>query len=110
MTPRLPWRRGLALWSLRSHIVNGVFRPDVHLSHVRLEIGLAALLLYCSCAFTCYAHRRNSLAFRMLAFSLALWARPDGAGTAGQPVFEMFWETPDTCWARCRRCCWASPW
>ncbi len=55
--------------------MNGVFRDDLQtLPHVRLEIGIARLLLYCSMRFYLYAHRRNSLAFRMLALALALWA------------------------------------
>src|SRR5438445_2791519 len=35
----------LALLTLRGHIVNGVFRPDVQPA-VRLGLGLAAILLY----------------------------------------------------------------
>src|SRR6478672_6586915 len=40
---------GLTLWSLRTHMVNGVFKNDLEsISHLRLEIGIAGLLLYCS--------------------------------------------------------------
>ena len=42
--------------------------------HVRLEVGVALVLLYCSFYFYRYAHRKNSLAFTMLAMSLALWS------------------------------------
>ncbi len=35
---------GLAIWSLHTHYVNGVFQDDLKtLPHVRLEIGIAAL-------------------------------------------------------------------
>jgi len=35
---------------------------------------LSAVLLYCSAAFYLHAHRKGSVAFQLLAFSLALWA------------------------------------
>src|SRR5579872_5765632 len=37
----------LALLTLRGHIVNGIFRPDVQPA-IQLGLGLAAILLYCS--------------------------------------------------------------
>ncbi len=40
----------------------------------RLEVGVALVLLYCSFYFYRYAHRRNSLAFTLLAMALALWS------------------------------------
>src|ERR1700682_90375 len=65
----------LALWNLNAHMVGGVFRAEVLPNpHYRLEVGLAAVLLYCSFYFYRYAHRRNSLAFTLLAMSLALWS------------------------------------
>src|SRR5580658_11271403 len=72
----------LASISLRAHIASGVFSenatpPPVYL---QLEIGLAVMLFYCSFHFYRYAFRRNSVAFRTLAFSLALWAALMGAG------------------------------
>ena len=42
--------------------------------HFRLEVGVALVLLYCSFYFYRYAHRKNSLAFTLLAMSLALWS------------------------------------
>src|SRR5438477_352294 len=58
----------LTVWSLWHHMVGGVFQNDIKvLPHVRLELGTAALLLYCSLRFYLYAHQRSSLAFRMLA-------------------------------------------
>ena len=52
--------------------------------YLRLEVGLAAILLYCSFHYYRYAFRRNSVAFRALAFSLALWAALMGAGQIRQ--------------------------
>ena len=43
-------------------------------AYFRLEVGVALVLLYCSFYFYRYAHRRNSLAFTLLAMSLALWS------------------------------------
>src|SRR6266403_2053376 len=66
---------GLALWNVRDHMVNGVFQSALALPlhHVRLEIAIAFLLLYCS--FTSYrvAHHRTSLALHMLALGMALF-------------------------------------
>ncbi len=65
----------IAIWNLKAHMVGGIFRPEVLPNpHFRLEVGLAAVLLYCSFYFYRYAHRRNSLAFTLLAMSLAFWA------------------------------------
>src|SRR5277367_2191207 len=87
----------LAYISLRAHMVNGIFsevgRPVPQ--YLRLEVGLAAILLYCSFHFYRYAFRRNSVAFRVLAFSLALWAALMGAGQLRQPFLEMFGVTGD---------------
>jgi diguanylate cyclase (GGDEF)-like protein len=81
---------GLTVWSLRTHYVNGVFRDDLEaLPHVRLEIGIAALLLYCSMRFYLFAHRRNSLAFRMLALALALWGGLMAVGQLVSPYSEV---------------------
>src|SRR5580704_1939336 len=82
----------LAYVSLRAQMTTGgVFNekappPPVYL---RLEVGLAAMLLYCSFHFYRYAFRRNSVAFRMLAFSLALWAALMGAGQMRQPFLDV---------------------
>src|ERR1700746_2852746 len=80
----------LALWNLRDHIVNGVFRSEGALPmHGHLEIGTAALLLYCSFTFYYFAHQRNSLAFRMLALSLGLWAVLMAQGQLLSPYWEV---------------------
>jgi diguanylate cyclase (GGDEF)-like protein len=81
---------GLTLWSLSTHMVRGVFVNDLAaLPHVRLELGIAALLLYCSLRFYLFAHRRNSLAFRMLALALALWGGLTAVGQLVSPYSEV---------------------
>jgi len=42
--------------------------------HYPLEVGLAVILLYCSLYFYRYAHRKNSLAFSLLAVALIIVA------------------------------------
>jgi diguanylate cyclase (GGDEF)-like protein len=81
---------GLSLWSLRNHMVNGVFQIDLAtLPRVRLELGIACLLLYCSMRFYLFAHRRNSLAFRMLALALALWGGLMAVGQLVSPYSDV---------------------
>ncbi|HMD17273.1 MAG TPA: diguanylate cyclase [Terriglobales bacterium] len=81
----------LAYVNLRAQMVNGVFteRTDLVPKYLRLELGLAAILFYCSFHFYRYAFRRNSVAFRTLAFSLALWAALMGAGQIRQPFLDV---------------------
>ena len=80
---------GLVYWNVRAHIINGVFRPEaVPLRHYSLELFLAAVLLYSSLHFYFYSHRKNSLAFRMLALSLAFWALLMGAGQLHSPFLQ----------------------
>src|SRR6202453_1873541 len=81
----------LSYVSLRAHMASGVFSqtaatPPIYL---QLEVGVAATLLYCSFHFYRYAFRRNSVAFRTLAFSLALWAALMGAGELHQPFLDI---------------------
>src|SRR6266446_6226755 len=86
----------LAYLNLRAHMVDGVFNEKAKaLVYYRLEVGLAAILLYCSFHFYLYAHRKNSLAFRMLALSLALWAALMGAGQVRYPFLEIFGQLGD---------------
>jgi diguanylate cyclase (GGDEF)-like protein len=81
---------GLVLWNLRDHLVNGVFRNEiVSPLHGHLELGTALLLLYCSFTFYYFAHQRNSLAFRMLALSLGLWAALMAQGQLLSPYSEV---------------------
>lgn len=79
----------LAVLTLRGHIVNGFFRPDVQPS-IRLGIGLAAILLYSSWMFFWSGHKRGSLAFQVLGGSLAAWAVLMGVGQLHNPLMEMF--------------------
>ena len=61
----------LAIWNLWAHFVRGVFRLDVEIRpHLRLEVGVGALLLFCAIRFYRYAQQRDSLGFRLLAISL----------------------------------------
>ena len=76
--------------NLRAHLANGIFTDSAVLPWYRLEVGLAAILLYCSFHFYRYAFRKNSWAFRILSFSLALWGALMGAGQFRQPFLEAF--------------------
>jgi diguanylate cyclase (GGDEF)-like protein len=58
------------------------------LYYLRLEMGLAAILLYCSFQFYRYASRKNSVAFRILSLSLAIWGALMGAGQLRHPFFD----------------------
>src|ERR1035438_7132011 len=84
----------LAFVNLQAQIVHGVFQENAipgpsYLRYLRPELGLAALLLYCSFHFYRYAFRRNSVAFRTLGFSLALWAVLMGAGQMREPFLDV---------------------
>jgi diguanylate cyclase (GGDEF)-like protein len=79
----------LASLTLRGHIVNGGFRPDAQPA-IRLGIGMAVILLYCSAVFYLNGHKRGSLAFQVLAVSLALWAVLMGVGQLQNPWGENF--------------------
>ena len=82
---------GLAYWNVRANLAGGIFRSDmVPVSHFRLDVGLAAVLLYCSAYFYRHAHRKNSLAFKVLAMALALWAVLMWVGQFRNPFVEMF--------------------
>jgi diguanylate cyclase (GGDEF)-like protein len=79
----------LAGLTLRGHIVSGMFRPDAQPA-IRLGIGLAAILLYCSAIFYVSGHRRGSLAFQVLGVSLAFWAVLMGVGQWQSPWAQPF--------------------
>jgi len=79
----------LAVLTLRGHIVDGIFRPDVQPA-IRLGLGLAAILLYCSGVFYLNGHKRGSLAFQVLGVSLSLWAVLMGVGQLQNPWVEQF--------------------
>src|ERR1700690_1576752 len=66
---------GLSLWNVKQQMVGRVFHPEmVYDPRFHIEVGVALVLLYCSFFFYRYAHRRNSLAFTLLAMALALWS------------------------------------
>jgi diguanylate cyclase (GGDEF)-like protein len=81
----------LAYVSLRAQMTSRVFNEtaDPVPIYLRLEVWLAAILLYCSFHFYRHAFRRNSVAFRTLAFSLALWAALMYAGQLHQPFLDV---------------------
>jgi diguanylate cyclase (GGDEF)-like protein len=79
----------LASFTLRGHIVDGIFRAGAQPA-VQLGVGLAAVLLYSSAVFYINGHKRGSLAFQVLAFSLALWAVLMGVGQLNNPWVEAF--------------------
>jgi diguanylate cyclase (GGDEF)-like protein len=80
----------LSYWNLRAHIVDGGFRPKVLPNPNWLAVGLALVLLYCSAYFYRYARRKNSLAFKLLAMALALWAIPMAVGEFRNSYVELF--------------------
>ena len=57
---------------------------------IALDLGIAAVLLYASAVFYLNGHRRGSLAFKVLAFALALWAVLMGAGQFHDPWGARF--------------------
>lgn len=81
----------LVFFNLRAHMVNGEFSMTPQaLPYYRLEVGLAAVLLYCSGYFYFYAYRRKSFAFFPLGVSLALWGALMTAGQFRHPFLELF--------------------
>ena len=79
----------LASLTLRGHMVNGVFRPTRN-RLFGLGVGLAVILLYCSAVFYVNGHRRGSLAFQVLAGSLALVGGADGGGATAESAGGKF--------------------
>jgi len=79
----------LAFWTLQGHRVGGAFHPDAQPA-IRVGVGLAAILLYSSAVFYVNGHKRGSLAFQVLAVSLALWAVLMGVGQVQNPWMERF--------------------
>jgi diguanylate cyclase (GGDEF)-like protein len=77
-----------SLWNLRT-------QPAAAASHLGafgnpMQAGVAFVLLYCSAYFYRYAHRKNSLAFTLLAMSLALWAVLMLFGQFSNPYVQLF--------------------
>jgi diguanylate cyclase (GGDEF)-like protein len=81
----------LAWWNLRVQIAGDGFRPGgPQTAHLPLDIGMGVVLLYCSFYFYRHAHRKGSLAFSLLAVSLALWAVLLVFGELQNPFVAMF--------------------
>ena len=80
----------LSYISVRAHMVGGIFTDQAKPLpfYLRLDIGLGALMLYASFHYYRYAFRRNSVAFRALSISLALWGALMGAGQFRQAFIE----------------------
>jgi diguanylate cyclase (GGDEF)-like protein len=62
---------GLAIWDQRLSKSISALAPNAHL---RLGVGVAAVLAYSSFQFYLTARRRSSVAFRALSVALAFWA------------------------------------
>ncbi len=79
----------LAAIGVYAHFAGGTYREDATVPmYLRLEMGLAAVLIYSSFHYYRYGFRRDSIAFRMLAFSLALWGALMGAGQFRDPFLQ----------------------
>ncbi|HZZ15665.1 MAG TPA: diguanylate cyclase [Candidatus Sulfotelmatobacter sp.] len=79
----------LAWLNLKAHMVAGAFQPAAQPA-IGLDLGIAAVLLYCSAVYYINGHRHGLLAFKVLAFALALWAVLMGAGQFRNPWAARF--------------------
>src|SRR5579862_7576104 len=75
--------------NFQAHMIGGVFQATAQPA-IALDVGIAAVLLYSSAVFYLNGHRRGSLAFKVLAFSLALWGVLMGAGQFRNPWGARF--------------------
>src|SRR5438477_8531612 len=65
----------VAVWNMLAHFDRGVFRLDIDPHpHLRLEVGIGALLLASAIRFYRQARYRDSIGFRLLSLALMLWA------------------------------------
>lgn len=65
----------IAVWGLVARYRLGVFRLDLEPQpHLRLEVGIALVLLFCAVRFYRYARQRDSLGYHLLSLSLILWS------------------------------------
>ncbi|HUK26657.1 MAG TPA: diguanylate cyclase [Terriglobales bacterium] len=62
------------LWNYWPRFIRAPLPSPLAHGHLRMEVFLAAILLYCSAAFYVQGQRRGSVALQLLSFSLALWA------------------------------------
>jgi hypothetical protein len=79
----------LACIDLRFYVTSGSHLAGQHPVSLT-SIFLCAVLLYSSAVFYLHAHRRGSVAFQLLAFSLAFWAVLMAAIQSSNPWMEMF--------------------
>ena len=78
----------LGLWVLCAAV--SLWNVTVTSLYLRVEMALAVILLYCTAFFYREGRRRKSLAFTLLAISLALWAVFMAFGQARGPYFQVF--------------------
>jgi diguanylate cyclase (GGDEF)-like protein len=65
----------LTLWNLWAHYIHKIFRLDLQPhAHLRLEVGVGAVLMFCAIRFYRYARKSDSLGFHLLSISLVLWS------------------------------------
>src|SRR5580658_3045601 len=79
----------LACIDLRSYVASYGLHPGEHPLSLTVFF-LSAVLMYCSAVFYLHAHRKGSVAFQLLAFSLAFWAVLMGAIQSSNPWMETF--------------------
>src|ERR1039458_4633187 len=79
----------LACVDLRIHLLSGPLPIDQRPLSLTVFF-LSAVLMYCSAVFYLHAHRKGSVAFQLLGFSLALWAVLMGAIQSSNPWMETF--------------------
>jgi len=80
----------LAVWNLQFQTAAAAAHAATAPTRLPLEVGMGCVLLYCSFYFYRHAHRKNSLAFTLLAISLALWAVLMVYGELGNPFVAVF--------------------
>jgi diguanylate cyclase (GGDEF)-like protein len=78
----------LSIWNLHNQST-ATISPASTISKP-MAIGVATILLYCSAYFFRWGSRRNSLAFKLLAMALALWAVLMAFAHAGTPYVQLF--------------------
>ena len=65
----------IAIWNVWAHFVHDTFRLDLDLHwHLRLELAVGAVLLFCAFRFFRQARERDSIGYNLLAISLVLWS------------------------------------
>src|SRR6201988_5413541 len=79
----------LAWINVKAHLISGAFQAAAQPA-IALDLGIARLMLYCSAVYYINGPRRGSLAFKVLACALALWAVLMGAGQFRNPWGARF--------------------